>query len=140
MNHQFPIHPSFDLTGKVFGKLTVVKQYNPAEHGPEALAIVARAEKYGPTGGLPTIRWVVRCECGGGSNMFPPGGALVTRKLKSCGCDRPAKPTPMRKNDTKLRRMAAQARANTDAPRLQQRAKLAESFLKAEVDKGWRGA
>jgi hypothetical protein len=57
-----------DLTGRVFGRMTVVGPAGP-EHGPLP-----------PT---PTGWWVGTCQCG--RQTVAPGEAFLSRRLESCG-------------------------------------------------------
>lgn len=55
---------AIDLTGCVFGRLTVLRDSGERE--------------------LRQIRWVVRCECG--NQLTVPGGSLRKGNTRSCGC------------------------------------------------------
>lgn len=60
-----------DLTGKVFGKLTVIK----------------RGEDYISPNGRKQPRWWCQCECNGENSLkLIQGGALVSGYTQSCGC------------------------------------------------------
>lgn len=57
---------SVDLTGKTFGKLTVVMRDN---------------DRRGAKG----MYWTCKCECGRHASYYLP--ALLKGQAKSCGCD-----------------------------------------------------
>jgi len=57
-----------DLTGKKFGKLTVVE----------------RADEYVSPSGQRHIRWLCKCDCG--NNVIVKGNSLKSDNTKSCGC------------------------------------------------------
>lgn len=59
-----------DLTGKKFGRLTVVK----------------RGDDYVSPRGQRSARWICECECGSGKQVLARGGALKSGSTKSCGC------------------------------------------------------
>lgn len=53
-----------DLTGKVFGRLTVIKEYGKDKHG--------------------GIKWICKCECG--NECVQTTGSLTSGGTRSCGC------------------------------------------------------
>ncbi len=57
-----------DLTGKRFGRLTVIKQ----------------VKSYVSPKGIPNIQWLCRCDCG--NETIVRSGALTTGHTQSCGC------------------------------------------------------
>lgn len=58
--------PAVDMTGKSFGKITVIE----------------RATDYAET----PVKWLCLCECG--NKIIVPGGRLRNGSSKSCGCSR----------------------------------------------------
>lgn len=66
-----PIH---DLTGKTFGRLTVLRMSRLADG---TLDKTRNGQ----------IRWIVTCSCGSGERVVV-GWAMVTGTIKSCGCSR----------------------------------------------------
>lgn len=59
-----------DLTGKQFGRLTVMKQ----------------VEDYVDSKGNHRARWECECSCGNPNTTFPTGSDLKSGKAQSCGC------------------------------------------------------
>ena len=57
-----------DLTGKIFGKLTVIKQ----------------VEDYISPQGKPYAKWLCKCECGNEKEFV--GRSLISKNTQSCGC------------------------------------------------------
>lgn len=57
-----------DLTGKRFGRLTVIEQVEP----------------YISPKGIPNIQWQCKCDCG--NEVIVRSGALTTGHTQSCGC------------------------------------------------------
>lgn len=62
--------PRRDLTGQVFGRLTVIKQ----------------ADEYIAPNGQKRARWICRCSCGNPEQKIVYGDNLIKGKSKSCGC------------------------------------------------------
>ena len=65
--------PKKDLTGMVFGKLTVVKQDIETPQKPDK-------------NGYFKVRWWCRCSCGNPELKSILGGHLTSHKIESCGC------------------------------------------------------
>lgn len=63
------VHPKEDLTGRVFGKLTVIKQ------GPDLYQ-----------GGTRRAAWYCKCSCGNPELLLISGDSLRGSHTKSCGC------------------------------------------------------
>lgn len=59
-----------DLTGQVFGRLTVV----------------CRGEDYISPKGRKTVRWLCECSCGNENLILVQRGALTSGRVVSCGC------------------------------------------------------
>lgn len=60
-----------NLTGKIFGRLTVLKQVE---------------DKISPTNGNKVSRWLCQCSCKGGTVIIANGIDLKQGRTKSCGC------------------------------------------------------